>query len=736
MELTQEEKAARLQHAVINSPVEELLKVCDELGDVEMTAPALGLACRFRGLEVVKRLVEKGATFDFPSTKEIEETYNCYIGRHHRVYRTNYSIYLLKVFGEKQKIFCLKGMTMEQAAQKEDGGELPFLADEERVKVLRFLMENRVKIAFDPEEMLYYAIYSCDMDIVKELRAQGVHISEIRVDILTNGATAMNGYWLEYTLLTERLADEDYLEVMQQLASDLDGKRFHYTENIYAITRRRFRDFRIFEFFFSYFKKEKMNKREIMRGLVDEDVLEAFPLVEREGWLGMSKRRDEMIAYASGKGRTEILAWLLDYKKRTADFAAEQEKAEKKMMRELNMAPDSVTALKKIWSYRKREDGTLVITNYKGSETIVAVPEKIGKDVVATIGDGAFEGRCSGFNSKVRYEQRQQHSAITKITLPETIQCIGLGAFYGMMALEEINLPEKITVIGKEAFSGCGLLKNITLPEQLKQVEEHTFWQCGSLESILFHEGLEQIGESAFVKCSSLKKIVIPQTVEAIERHAFEDCSSLEEVEIRAGVKTVGEYAFAGCHSLGKIVIPQTVGKIKDGAFEYCRQLREVCIGAGVKEIGRYAFEWCEQLREVTIPESVEKVGSYAFAFCDRLEAVHIGAGVKEIGAYAFQRCVALKHITIPASVEQIEQCAFVDCDQLEEVCICGEVTKIGSLVFLNCGRLREIRVLKSIPNRILGETFEKCPNLVVSCPKGSKTEAYCKKKGILLNQQ
>lgn len=73
MELAQEEKAARLQDAVINSPVEELSKVCDELGEVEMAAPALGLACRFRGLDAVKALVEKGVTFDFPSTRRLRQ---------------------------------------------------------------------------------------------------------------------------------------------------------------------------------------------------------------------------------------------------------------------------------------------------------------------------------------------------------------------------------------------------------------------------------------------------------------------------------------------------------------------------------------------------------------------------------------------------------------------------------------------------------------------------------------
>ena len=50
MELTQEEKAELLQRAVINSSVEELTKIYGELGFVEMSAPALGLACRFRGL--------------------------------------------------------------------------------------------------------------------------------------------------------------------------------------------------------------------------------------------------------------------------------------------------------------------------------------------------------------------------------------------------------------------------------------------------------------------------------------------------------------------------------------------------------------------------------------------------------------------------------------------------------------------------------------------------------------
>ena len=100
MEIAQKEKAALLQRAVINGSEEELSKIYDALGYVEMSAPALGLACRFRGLDVVRLLVRKGASFGFPSTKEAAETYHCYIGTKKGDYRTNYSVYLLKAFGK------------------------------------------------------------------------------------------------------------------------------------------------------------------------------------------------------------------------------------------------------------------------------------------------------------------------------------------------------------------------------------------------------------------------------------------------------------------------------------------------------------------------------------------------------------------------------------------------------------------------------------------------------------
>ena len=718
MELTQEEKAALLQRAVINSSVEELTKIYGELGFVEMSAPALGLACRFRGLDVVKCLVKEGASFDFPSTEEVEETYHCYAGTKKGDYRTNYSVYLLKAFGKRPSLplYCLTGMVMEQQMAREDGSLLTFLPDGERADVLKYLLDNREKIAFHPEELLYYAIFYRDTVLVNELKRQQVRIPEKRVAVIADGAFSPNRYWDEYIDLTRQLTGGDYLEVMQQLALELDGKLFRYTEGIFDATKKQFCGGMIFAFFLAHFNQEKMNKSAIMRGLIDVEAAEAFQVVEREGWLAAPRKRDEMIAYASEKGRTEILAWLLDYKNRTADFAAEQKKADRKLMQELNCAPDSVLALKKLWSYQKQEDGTLLITNYKGTGVEVTVPEKIGRSVVTAVGS-AFSG--------MPVDQK------LKINLPETLRCIGDCAFHRIEGLEEIRIPDGVESIGHFAFYECDQLQNIIIPDHVKEIGDH-----------------------AFQGCSSLVHITIPAQTKSIGMSVFEGCSSLESAAISEGVKKLGSRVFWKCSSLKSVTIPSTVERISPDAFFMCSQLVEVKLCEGVRGIGRDAFEGCVLLTDITIPRSVEEIGDYAFADCQALAELDIRGRIRElgesvfsecsaltefmipktvekIGDYAFSGCASLKSITIPAAVTEIGKGVFAGCSNLEEVCICGEVKKLGAEAFVNCTNLRMIRIRESIPNCILGETFEQQKGLTVSCPKGSRTEAYCKKKGI-----
>lgn len=561
MELAQEERAAQLQRAVINGTVQEIVEVYDALGYVEMSAPALGLACRFRGLEVVKVLVEKGATFDFPSTEEIEIKYHCHIGEKHAQYRenyrTNYALYFLKCYrGGVKGAHCLQGMKFFKNQKRDDGTLLPFLVDSARSPVLDYLLLHQKKLAFQPEELLFYAIFARDDFLYEELKKRRICLAPKRIHAMTEGTLA-DGYWFEFGTLTGKLADRDFVSVMQRLSTELDGKPFRLTEKTFDSIQNRFHDFSIFEFFLEHFRREKMQPAKIMRCVIDRNLVEAMPLIEREGWLGTPRKREEMIAYAAEQERTELLAWLLDFKNRTADFAAEQEKADKKLMRKLNAAPDSVMALSQLWSYKKTADGTITITNYKGSATEVTVPEKIGKSIVTAIGKGTFTGEENQrrnnetMNRGATKEQIRQHKKITKIVLPDTIQLIGAGAFQCMEKLREINIPAGVREIGEAAFAACAALRTLTIPPNVKHIGKKAFLGCAALETVYISEGVEELGAGVFAKCSKLRKVYIPASIQCI-RDKEENSLDLE--------------LFAACPDVTVICPKQSV------AESYCRE--------------------------------------------------------------------------------------------------------------------------------------------------------------------
>ncbi len=528
---------------------------------MEMSAPALGLACRFRGLEVVKVLVEKGATFDFPSTEEIEIKYHCHIGEKHAQYRenyrTNYALYFLKCYrGGVKGARCLQGMKFFKNQKRDDGTLLPFLADSARSPVLDYLLLNQKKLAFQPEELLFYAIFARDDFLYEELKKRRICLAPKRIHAMTEGTLA-DGYWFEFGTLTGRLADRDFVGVMQRLSTELDGKPFRLTEKTFDSIQNRFHDFSIFEFFLEHFRREKMQPAKIMRCVIDRNLVEAMPLIEREGWLGTPRKREEMIAYAAEQERTELLAWLLDFKNRTADFAAEQEKADKKLMRKLNAAPDSVMALSQLWSYKKTADGTITITNYKGSATEVTVPEKIGKSIVTAIGKGTFTGEENQrrnnetMNRGATKEQIRQHKKITKIVLPDTIQLIGAGAFQCMEELREINIPAGVREIGEAAFAACAALRTLTIPPNVKRIGKKAFLGCAALETVYISEGVEELGAGVFAKCSKLRKVYMPASIQCI-REKEENSLDLE--------------LFAACPDVTVICPKQSV------AEAYCRE--------------------------------------------------------------------------------------------------------------------------------------------------------------------
>ena len=137
----------------------------------------------------------------------------------------------------------------------------------------------------------------------------------------------------------------------------------------------------------------------------------------------------------------------------------------------------------------------------------MVIPSKINGVTVETIGHGAFE-----------------KSAVTSVTIPDSVTAILDRAFANCFQLTNISIPNSVTSIGFSAFEHCTSLKSITLPSSLNS-----------------------ISEALFSDCSQLTTIHIPDSVLSIQDYAFGNCTRLETIRIPVSVTSIGNLAFASC---------------------------------------------------------------------------------------------------------------------------------------------------------------------------------------------
>lgn len=155
------------------------------------------------------------------------------------------------------------------------------------------------------------------------------------------------------------------------------------------------------------------------------------------------------------------------------------------------------------------DNTAVIVTNYKykGTAADVTIPSRYKGKPVMAIDHAAFHD-----------------SAVTSVTIPDSVTSISDGAFGFCSQLTNISIPNSVTYISFSAFRACTSLKSITLPSSLSS-----------------------ISEALFFGCSQLTTIHIPDSVSSIHSYAFCNCGKLETIRIPVSVTSIGIYAFDGC---------------------------------------------------------------------------------------------------------------------------------------------------------------------------------------------
>jgi hypothetical protein len=270
------------------------------------------------------------------------------------------------------------------------------------------------------------------------------------------------------------------------------------------------------------------------------------------------------------------------------------------------------------------------------------------------------------------------------------------------------NLP--VTTIAPKAFSSSAIT-GITIPNSVTSIGDQAFKSCKNLTGITIPNSVITMGKETFDSCKNLASVTIGNGVTSIGKQAFYKCTSLTSVTIGNSVTDIGESAFSQCDSLTSITIPDSVTSIGKQAFFYCG-LTSVTIGNGVSSIGQMAFYKCTKLTSVTIPNSVISIGEEAFYNCTGLTNITLGNGVTRIGESAFFQCTGLTSITIPGSVSSIGRSAFIWCNNLTSIMFQGRIEShnLGSFVDNDFkpafpGDLHNYRVVSGKYTRIEGDT-------------------------------
>ena len=598
--LSEQKKVELLETAVLTGTPEEVTRVMNEHSPFEFTARALGYAARFRGAEMVKCLLAHGATFAYEAVPAFAKKYATKVAISNIYsYNVDYSLYLLK----DHKIDPVP-----------DSAQL--LDDEERTKVMELLHTEAEKAAVNEADILYFSILYGDTAIRDACAKLGVcNLSDIRAANIrcdTNYAhmDGLDRHFRDGFTWTLRKANPDnFKRILMDILPMLGEKQMQMMPADIFFS---FQDKK--QFFTAYCAEglfelvlkhtnltDKVKKWDMLYALVDHNNASGVQYALEQEWISKPKDLETLLKYAQSKENRNaaLVGCIMDKLEKNAPVRKKEESLA------LAANPLSAAELKKIWTTKKLEDGSLIITGYKGDALDVIVPDAFGKVPVTALGSDVFSVKAPRLT-------REQ------IEVRENIQ--------------SVEIPGSIAVIPKNLFGNENALLR---------------WGAGKLKRVVLGKGVREISEGAFSRCVALDEIVLPQTLTTIGKQAFSHCRSLPALNLPESVSAIGWGAYSDCEALKELVIPKGVSKLPDNIFSSDGWFN----GCG--------FE------TVTIPDHITAIGNCAFAGCKMLKKVVLSANMTEIPRMVFERCEALESVWIPGGVSAIAVDAFRGCAKL-----------------------------------------------------------------------
>jgi hypothetical protein len=228
------------------------------------------------------------------------------------------------------------------------------------------------------------------------------------------------------------------------------------------------------------------------------------------------------------------------------------------------------------------ENNRVAITEYRGKDTELVIPERINGLPVAVIGKYVF------------FEK-----GLASVVIPETVTLIEAGAFR-RNSLTSVTIPGGLTAVADYVFAE-NELKAIAIPDNVTTIGKYAFGH-NSIETIDIPVSVTSIGDAAF-QFNSIANITIPDSVSRIGKYAFYG-NSLSNIAVPKSLRQISENVF-GKNEVTKVIIPDGVQKIDRYAF-FSNKLTEIELPASITTLDETAFDKAVTLKGLGAPATLE----------------------------------------------------------------------------------------------------------------------------------
>ena len=181
---------------------------------------------------------------------------------------------------------------------------------------------------------------------------------------------------------------------------------------------------------------------------------------------------DRFLADSSAAGAAEVTAVLLDWKAGAFTPEKIEQAAEEKTEKELGFKAYTAADWRNIFKF-STVDGKVVISAYKGNDTVVTIPAKIGKNDVSGFRLCHYQGRKMANEDLCR--------KITQVTIEQGVERIEESAFNKCRALRSVEIPSSVTAIGRWAFFLCEALEDLWIPASVTEIHSRAIVDCPKL---------------------------------------------------------------------------------------------------------------------------------------------------------------------------------------------------------------------------------------------------------------